>query len=217
MWITTTKKDITKTVTTTSSRSKILLEHSWKTVNTLALKTGPKGPRLEETVASFTKKGPGTIHSSIMMCSIWMLIISQHVAARNRRSQQSCASGCSSLFYIAENSGSAAYPARAVSAAPTPPCDANVRLSVARSTHHGSWEVRWRSGTCLKSWESLTKQKLNTFVNLNVRLSVTLPRNELLCQLLGGLDSNEFHIKWRFRTHGSWKNQNPGGRFGATS
>ena len=46
----------------------------------------------------------------------------------------------------------------------------------------------------------------------------TLPRNELLCQLLGGgLGSNEFHIKWRFGTHGSWKNQNPGGRFGATS
>ena len=34
---------------------------------------------------------------------------------------------------------------------------------------------------------------------------------------LGGLGSNEFHIKWRFGTHGSWKNQNPGGRFGATS
>ena len=29
--------------------------------------------------------------------------------------------------------------------------------------------------------------------------------------------SNEFHIKWRFGTHGSWKNQNPGGCFGATS
>ena len=28
---------------------------------------------------------------------------------------------------------------------------------------------------------------------------------------LGGLGSNEFHIKWRFGTHGSWNNQNPGG------
>ena len=34
---------------------------------------------------------------------------------------------------------------------------------------------------------------------------------------LVGLGSNEFHTKWRFGTHGSWKNQNPGGRFGATS
>ena len=33
----------------------------------------------------------------------------------------------------------------------------------------------------------------------------------------GGLGSNEFHIKLRFGTHGSWKNQNPGGRFGATA
>ena len=33
---------------------------------------------------------------------------------------------------------------------------------------------------------------------------------------LEGLGSNEFHIKWRFGTHGSWKNQNPRGRFGAT-
>ena len=40
-----------------------------------------------------------------------------------------------------------------------------------------------------------------------------LPRNELLCQFLGGLSSNEFHIKWRFGTHGNWKNQNPGGPF----
>ena len=33
---------------------------------------------------------------------------------------------------------------------------------------------------------------------------------------LEGLGSNEFHIKWRFGTHGSWINQNPGGPFGAT-
>ena len=32
-----------------------------------------------------------------------------------------------------------------------------------------------------------------------------------------GLGSNEFHIKWRFGTHGTWKNKNPGGRFGASS
>ena len=34
---------------------------------------------------------------------------------------------------------------------------------------------------------------------------------------LGGLYSNEFRIKWRFGTHGSWKNWNPGSRFWATS
>ena len=34
---------------------------------------------------------------------------------------------------------------------------------------------------------------------------------------LDGIGSNEFHIKWIFGTQGNWKNQNPGGRFGATS
>ena len=34
---------------------------------------------------------------------------------------------------------------------------------------------------------------------------------------LGGLGSNEFHIELRFGTYGSWKNENPGGRFRATS
>jgi hypothetical protein len=33
----------------------------------------------------------------------------------------------------------------------------------------------------------------------------------------GRPDSNGFQLKWRFGTHGNWKNQNPGGRFGATS
>ena len=35
--------------------------------------------------------------------------------------------------------------------------------------------------------------------------------------LLGHLTSNGFQLKRRFGTHGNWKNQNPGGRFGATS
>ena len=30
---------------------------------------------------------------------------------------------------------------------------------------------------------------------------------------LGGLDSNEFHIKWRFGTHGSWKKSKSWGPF----
>ena len=33
----------------------------------------------------------------------------------------------------------------------------------------------------------------------------------------GRPDSNGFQLKWRFGTHGHRKNQNPGGRFGATS
>ena len=33
----------------------------------------------------------------------------------------------------------------------------------------------------------------------------------------GRPDSNKFQLKWRFGTHGNWKNQNPGGRFGANS
>ena len=45
----------------------------------------------------------------------------------------------------------------------------------------------------------------------------TLPRNEILCHLFRGIVNNKFHIKWRFGTLGSWKNQNPGGHFGATS
>ena len=32
----------------------------------------------------------------------------------------------------------------------------------------------------------------------------------------GGLGSKEFQLKWRFGTHGYWKNLNPGGFFGAT-
>ena len=34
---------------------------------------------------------------------------------------------------------------------------------------------------------------------------------------LGGLGLNENKLKWNFSTHGNWKNQNPMGRFGATS
>ena len=35
--------------------------------------------------------------------------------------------------------------------------------------------------------------------------------------ICGGIGSNGFHIKWIIGTHGNWKNQNPGGCFGATS
>ena len=34
---------------------------------------------------------------------------------------------------------------------------------------------------------------------------------------LGGTGLIEYKLKWIIGTHGHWKNQNPGGRFGATS
>ena len=48
--------------------------------------------------------------------------------------------------------------------------------------------------------------------------AITLAKTELLYipQKCGGIGSNGFHIKWKIGTHGNWKNQNPGGRFGAT-
>ena len=39
----------------------------------------------------------------------------------------------------------------------------------------------------------------------------TLPRKNLLCPI------NRNKLKWIIGTHGNWKNQNPGGRFGAPS
>ena len=35
--------------------------------------------------------------------------------------------------------------------------------------------------------------------------------------ILGGTGLNRNKLKWIIGTHGHWKNQNPGGRFGATS
>ena len=39
----------------------------------------------------------------------------------------------------------------------------------------------------------------------------------IMLQKCGGIGSYRFHIKWMIGTHGNWKNQNPGGRFGAIS
>ena len=46
-----------------------------------------------------------------------------------------------------------------------------------------------------------------------------MAKTELLYPKIVGayLGSNGFHIKWIIGTHGNWKNQNPGGSFGATS
>ena len=45
-----------------------------------------------------------------------------------------------------------------------------------------------------------------------------IAKTELLYpQNCGGIDSNVFHIKWIIGTHCNWKNQNPGGHFGATT
>ena len=42
----------------------------------------------------------------------------------------------------------------------------------------------------------------------------TVATDELLC---GHPDLNVFYLKWISGTHGNWKNQKSGGRFGATS
>ena len=39
----------------------------------------------------------------------------------------------------------------------------------------------------------------------------------IMLEKCGHPDINVFHIKWIIGNHGNWKNQNPGGRFGATS
>ena len=39
----------------------------------------------------------------------------------------------------------------------------------------------------------------------------------IMLEKCGRPDINVFHIKWIIGNHGNWKNQNPGGRFGATS
>ena len=39
----------------------------------------------------------------------------------------------------------------------------------------------------------------------------------IMLEKCGRPDINVFHIKWIISKHGNWKNQNPGGRFGATS
>ena len=39
----------------------------------------------------------------------------------------------------------------------------------------------------------------------------------IMLEKCGHSDLNVFHLKWIIDTHSKWKNQNPGGRFGATS
>ena len=45
---------------------------------------------------------------------------------------------------------------------------------------------------------------------------IAMAKTELLYLKCGGIGSNGFHIKGIIGTHDNWKNQNPGGRFGAT-
>ena len=141
-----------------------------------------------------------------MMCSIWMLIISQHVAVRNRRSQQSCASGCSSLFYIAENSGSAACLARRMRRA-----DAALRCQC--SSFSSSLNTPWKLRSKMKIWNLFEelgiadKTNLNTFVNLNVRLSVACSTKDLWLQMDGiatKCDFPKYHYEvwpWYFKSN----------------
>ena len=39
----------------------------------------------------------------------------------------------------------------------------------------------------------------------------------IMLEKCGRLDLTVFHLIWVIGTYGNWKNQNPGGRFGATS
>ena len=39
----------------------------------------------------------------------------------------------------------------------------------------------------------------------------------IMLEKYGRLDLTVFHLIWVIGTYGNWKNQNPGGRFGATS
>ena len=39
----------------------------------------------------------------------------------------------------------------------------------------------------------------------------------IMLEKCGRLDLTDFHLIWVSGTYGNWKNQNPGGRFGATS
>ena len=39
----------------------------------------------------------------------------------------------------------------------------------------------------------------------------------IMFEKCGRLDLTVFHLIWVIGTYGNWKNQNPGGRFGATS
>ena len=50
-----------------------------------------------------------------------------------------------------------------------------------------------------------TKDKVTHHIEMNYYVN-----------FLGHLAGNEFQLKQKFGTHGNWKNQNPGGHFGAT-
>ena len=76
---------------------------------------------------------------------------------------------------------------------------------------------------------SFTLFSLSTSISLALNLSLNNHQSKFqaarahhlgisyYANFLGRLGSNGFQLKWRFGTHGNWKNQNPGGRSGATS
>ena len=69
-----------------------------------------------------------------------------------------------------------------------------------------------------KSFDRVFSQMETYFQDGSASHFNTPLRNKLSCQFLGHfLGSNGFQINWMFNTHGNWKNQNLGGRFGATS
>ena len=70
-----------------------------------------------------------------------------------------------------------------------------------------NFHLTCRFSTSITNQICTTFLKWTRFFYLTMACTLTLPRNELLCQLF------EFHIKWRFGTHGSWKKSKSWGQF----
>ena len=70
----------------------------------------------------------------------------------------------------------------------------------------------------LQNLKSLHHDNFCSFSILDGLWQNALPRKILLCpKNWGGIVLNGNKLKWIIGTHDNWKNQDPGGRFGATS
>ena len=74
---------------------------------------------------------------------------------------------------------------------------------IKESKHH----IHWR---CTQEWTVYLLNEGGFYLQGSYRWII-------MHEKCGHPDSNGFQLKWRFGTHGNWKNQNPGGCFGATS
>ena len=85
------------------------------------------------------------------------------------------------------------------------------------------------SQLCLNLWNYITLGCFGTFLNHLLHTDIfhyVVSSSYLIhgsykwivmLKECGRPDLNVFYLKWIIGTHGNWKNQNPGGRFGATS